>query len=271
MHAYNHELRHTARCIFLITCHTVRMVERILFWPDTHIGLENSHDERAFNLTLGIAKELKIDMLYIIGDFEDFYCLSNYLRDPSIKSILKDELFLIHEKIKVIDSSLKNCEKHYLGGNHTNRLDTFIARNCKEIFETLSIESVLKLKENNFIYHKFTPLQLIKVRDLNLYCRHEPFGVSSDSSSRKSMCNIISGHNHQISNSSVTSANGESFTSYSIGCLVNLKHKVFEYVKSMPNWKLGFGLVTSYDGQWFFEQIEIKNYTCKVEGKIYVG
>lgn len=249
--------------------------KRAILWPDTHIGVDAngnlSHDERAVNLVLDICQDIKPDHIYLLGDFADFYSVSQHQKDPGIQSLLKDEVYIVHKYLEKIQKI--NCaELHYVAGNHEFRLDRYIAKNCPDLFETINIEEILGLDKYRAKWHDYGPKQLVQICNSKLYTRHEPLARNPELSARRATVNLVNGHDHTIKRAKITGLDNLCFEAISCGWLGNIKCQVFDYVQSPPNWQLGFGLATIFEnGDYFFDQIEIKNYCALVDGTIYKG
>lgn len=247
-------------------------IKRAVIIPDCHIGIDLdgslSHDVKAIALLMDVITDLAPYYVYILGDFADFHSVSSHDKDPGITSIIKDEVYHVHEVL----SKIHAIEKHFICGNHEFRLERKIAKDCPGLFGMVNLQDILKLDQYGFTFHPYGPNQLVQVGSTNLYARHEPYSRSPEASGRKSLCNIISGHNHTINRSIVVSATGESYESISCGSLVNIGHPVFSYLKTKANWQTGFGVVTILpDNSWFYEQVQIKGGRCLFDGVLYFG
>lgn len=247
------------------------MIKRAIVWPDTHIGIEESHDVQAVELALWICRDIQPDYIYFLGDLADFYAASSHAKDPGITSLLKDEIYLVVKFLERARHENPGTEIHFICGNHEYRLEKYIASNAPQLFGLIHIEQILMLEENKIHYHAYNPTQLVRVGDSDLFARHKPFSRSTDASARRALCSVINGHDHRIAQSKIVSADGRVFQSISCGWLGNSKHQIYNYVESSHQWQLGFGLVTMLDeGIYFYDQIEIKNGKCVVDGSLYV-
>jgi 3',5'-cyclic AMP phosphodiesterase CpdA len=91
---------------------------------DLHVPF---HDEQALGSALSYIRELKPDRLVLNGDIPDFYAISRFSRDPSRRDKLQDEIDETNDILDTIDSVLKpGCEKHWVVGNHEDRLRRFL-------------------------------------------------------------------------------------------------------------------------------------------------
>ena len=245
------------------------MVNRAIIWPDTHIGIDDSHDAKAVELALWICREIKPDYIYFLGDLGDFYSVSSHCKDPNYKTILKDELYLVNKFLDRVRDENKECEIHFIEGNHENRASRYLAEKAPDLFGIVNVPDLLMLESRNMRYHAYNPNQLVQVMNTSLYARHEPYGRTPEASARKAMCSLINGHDHRIAHCKLASAHGQVFHAISCGWLGNIKHDIFNYVKTRAQWQLGFGIVTEVDGLWFYHQVYIQDYKCIVDGVLY--
>lgn len=250
--------------------------KRAVFIPDTHIGVEidgePSHDERALQLVIDIIKDIQPDYIYILGDFGEFHATTSHPKHPQIKQLLKDEVYEVIKWLKRVSEAAPDSERHFIEGNHSNRVARYIQSKCPDIFDMVNIDEILKLDELGFKYHRYGPNQLVRVANTSLYARHEPYGRSSEASVRKAACSLIHGHDHKLHRASFESADGREMTSVGAGCLINKSCKIYEYVKTRAQWQLGFVIVDIIDDDlWFPHLIDIKNYQCSFAGVLYGG
>jgi UDP-2,3-diacylglucosamine pyrophosphatase LpxH len=245
------------------------IVKRAILWPDTHIGIDESHDHRAVELALWICRELQPEYIYFLGDLADFYSVMSHTKDPNYRSILKDELYLVNKFLDRVRDENKNCELHFIEGNHEYRAARYLAEKAPDLIGIYTVNDLLMLESRNIYYHAYGPSQLVQVMDTNLYARHEPYGRSPEASARKAMCSLINGHDHRIAQIKISSAHGNVCHGISCGWLGNANHKIFSYVKTRAQWQLGFGIVTDIDGIWFYQQVYIQDYKCIVDGVLY--
>lgn len=251
-------------------------IKRALIIPDIHVGVScdgiESHDQRAIDLVLDVARDIKPDYLYILGDFLDAYSVSSHAKDPRIKSILKDEIYLANKLLDKFDQTCNWEQKHFLAGNHSHRVQRYIADKAADLFDLVRVEDLLKLSERGYVYHEYSPKQLVRVGNSSLFARHEPYSRSPEATARKAMCSLIYGHTHQLGEFQIVSANGDNYRAISCGWLGNYESPVFDYVKSRPNWAQGFSVCTILeDGVWFNNLVHIIDYKCVVDGYLYVN
>jgi len=255
-----------ARLVF-----NVLLMKCCLLIPDTHIPY---HDIKAYKLMLEVAKDIKIDEIYILGDYADFYAVSSHGKDPSVASILIDEISSVLECLNELDANFKNVKKFYLQGNHEWRLERYLNDQAAALFGITSTEHLLEINRRvNWKFIGYGPNQSIKVGDSFLTARHEPLASSAKATAAKALCSLTYGHIHRIEESHIVGLDGINHVCFSVGWLGDKRQdKIYGYVKSHHQWQLGFGIVyvdpkTKY---FYHQKIHImNNYTCVVNGKSY--
>ena len=145
------------------------MQKRILVCSDLHIPY---HNPKHVELMLSVAESVGIDELVLNGDVLDAYNLNSHgPKDPKVFSSLEDEYqagrdFLIESKKR-----LKGVKIVFLGGNHEDRLDRFVVKNCKAFHNILTTSKMLNLESLDIEWHEYQdPYKLSK----NLFVMHSP-------------------------------------------------------------------------------------------------
>lgn len=239
---------------------------------DMHLPYE---DKRALALMFKVAKSLGKNLKEIIftGDVVDMYSVSSHAKNPAIKDILKDEIEYANKQLDNIDKMFKDVKKVYNAGNHCNRLERYLQNQAPALFGITSIEHLLNLNRRpNWKFVDYGPNQKYKIMNTDLYVRHEPYGTRLDAVAQKAMCNLIFAHVHRHYHGSAINPITEKVNHvYCPGFLGDVRHKeVFGYTKMVQPWVLGFGMVAILpNGEWFYQNYEIKNYQVVFNGKLF--
>jgi len=248
----------------------MKKVRNALLIPDTHVPFE---DKKAYELMLAVAVDVGLDEIVIMGDFADFYDVMSHQKDPRIRCKLEFELIRVQERLMELNALFPNTKKVYICGNHENRLDRYIANNAPALFGRVSIESLLGLKELGYEFVDYGPNQKYKVLGSKLYARHEPIGGgehSAASTVKKANKSVAFGHTHRIQEFQFRDMDGDMHRGINLGCLVDMNHPVFNYVKSHVQWCHGFGIVNVLeDGSFFNHIVHIIDYKCTYNGFVY--
>lgn len=244
-------------------------LEPILVVPDCHIPY---HDHRAWNLMLKVGRDLKPRHLYVIGDFVDFYAVSDHSKDPRRTTQLADEVNEANIYLNQLDL-LGAKEKVYVSGNHEDRLQRYLQNKAPELFDVLDVAKLLKLKDRGWTYVPYK-------RHSKLGKVHFTHDVGTAGRTAIFQCldsyqhSVVTGHTHRMAYIVEGNALGEQKLSAQFGWLGNAsKIDYMHYAKVLKNWALGFGVgyVNPKTGLVYLTPIPLVNYSCVVNGTFYSG
>lgn len=234
---------------------------RILLLSDIHIPY---HDERALITALEYGMKNNVNCIYLNGDIIDCYQLSRYVKDPKAIDI-GTELEMLKDFLALIKSEFK-CPVYYKIGNHEDRFQVFLKTKAPEL---LSI-SDFRLD----ILCRFGELGIIQVDShiktkagkLNIMHGHE-FGRSLFSPVNiargaflRAKASVIVGHHHQTSEHTERDLNDKMITTWSTGCLSELKPKWLP----VNRWNHGAAIIHVNEDDTF----EVNNFRI-IDGKVY--
>jgi len=248
-------------------------IKRALVIPDTHLPFE---DQISYNLMLMVAKESgQIDEVVILGDYVDFYDVSSHPKTPGIECKLVTEIERCHERLMELNALFPKAKKVYICGNHEHRLDRYIQNNASALFGHITIKDILKLDTLGWHFVPYGPEQKYQILGSKLYARHEPVGGGEHcaaSTVKKCVRSMIFGHTHRVQEFQIRDIDGELYRGISGGCLIDLNHKVFSYIKSHYQWTQAFTFVDVLpNGDFFHQLVQIVNHKCTYNGKLYEG
>lgn len=110
-------------------------VKKVMITGDYHIPFM---DDKAYNVMKAYVKKYNPDVFVINGDFLDCYSISEFDKNPSRKSSLKDEIESGRKILRDLRKSLpKKTEIYFLDGNHDYRIE----RRLWKDFETYEVAS----------------------------------------------------------------------------------------------------------------------------------
>lgn len=243
-------------------------LEKILFIPDCHIPYQ---DERAFSLMLKVGKAFKPNHVIIGGDFADFYSVSSHDKSPDrIKSLEAEVSQVISKLLEVKKIGAKN--NVFVAGNHEDRLTRYLMQKAPELFDTVSIEKVLSLKEIGFQYVPYKSDYKIG----KLYVTHDTgkAGVMAHKQALDAYhSNIVINHTHRIGYIIQGDAKGDKNVGAMFGWLGDSsKIDYMHNINIKKDWALGFGIgyLDKKTGCIYLAPIPIIHYTCVVEGVLYI-
>jgi predicted phosphodiesterase len=216
--------------------------ETILVIPDLHFPYEV---RRAVQSCVRFGEQLKPDRVVLIGDVVDFYAVSRFDKNPLRKERLKDELHSAKEFFDYMQSTIPGKPKYdMLEGNHEDRLRKYLWRNAPEIADLggTSVPELLGLASRGITWHPGTsPLHLGPLTLMHGNRIRKLGGATAKAISDEREQTIICGHSHRQGWVPHTSAAGLR-GGYEMGCLCD--YRKLDYVDSVPNWQLGWGVVT---------------------------
>lgn len=250
--------------------------------PDCHIPFESLE---AYQVMLDIAQKLYgpkktntpgLAEIIILGDYLDIYGLSRYDSDPNLGDMgeLYDrEISCGNARLDELQTLFPLAKKIFLEGNHEYRQKKFLKstapalRNRLTIFKELNID-----KRPRFTWIPFQKLQSYNVLGSNkVYARHCPVaGGSTDNNAKQAGETILYGHTHRVGMGTfVNKVTGKQVNAYNLGCLIDFKASVFDYVPNRPNWSHAFGLVYYDYGHYQVDIVEIKNGKAIYKGEVF--
>ena len=218
-----------------------------------------------------------VDAVYILGDYADFYDVHQHgAKDPRIGFTLEKEIEDVNKGLDELEKLFPKAELHYIEGNHEYRLERFLMSQAPQLMNLTSVKHQLCMQtRGRWTWHTYCPTQKVQILNSKLYARHEPLGGSAKATLPKALCSLVYGHIHRIEEAYMVGLDDKRYVAFSVGWLGDPRlDKVFGYVKGVPQWQHGFGLVyvdpvTRY---FYHEKIPIlENMTCVVNGKILKG
>lgn len=251
---------------------------RIGVMNDLHIPF---HDPRAVDLVLDIFEDSQVDEIAINGDLLDFYGLNQHgPKHPNVIESLEDEFFQGLQFIEQLRDRFPNTKITLVAGNHENRLDRFVLKYCKDFWNFLTVEKMLRLKENHVKYLPYNSFYQIKGTALKL--QHSPPSYSENlamtSLKKKVGGSYIYGCSHRVQHAVKNIDGGGVCEVWANGWLgsttLTASHReVFSYTKGHEEWQQAAGIITanSSTGHFFYEQFLLKDYNVCINGAVYEG
>lgn len=191
-------------------------VERVLICPDVHVPYQ---DDLAWRTFLNVAKLWNPHVLVVLGDFCDFYQVSQWPKDPSRRLQFKDELEAARKELaKLIDlTTYVGVRRIFCEGNHETRLARYIASTAPAMHGVVDARSAID-PEGRFEWvpygHHASVGKLAFTHDV---------GAAGENAARQSVRafggNIIFGHTHRASSHYESTVNGERHAGFTMGWL----------------------------------------------------
>lgn len=243
------------------------MSETVLFVPDVHRPF---HNPRAWNLFLKASKLLRPKHIACIGDFADFYAVSDHDKSKDRVNRFQEELEDVQVGLDELDA-LGAKHKHFIAGNHENRLDRWLMKH-QEMAGVLSVEKLLDLRKRGWSYTPYKHHTNIG----KVHITHD-VGVASRGAIFRSMDlyqhSIVTGHTHRLMYVVEGTAMGnEPKVAASFGWLGDVEAVDYmNLAKARASWALGFGygILNPRTGFMYLTPVPIlPDYSCCIEGSV---
>lgn len=228
--------------------HLIDQAQTELIISDLHIPY---HDVSAISAVFDYldSEHIKPDIITILGDLIDFYQISAFHKDPTRKNV-KIELDEAAQFLTWLRNEYPDAKIYYYQGNHEERLNRYIVRNAKEIYELVDnlIEDKLDLKLLNIEYIT-EPFKIGKL--WHLHGHERPSNTNPEYITNVMWKyihdNFIVGHYHRNQEKVFKNIGGQLFWGGAVGHLAT----VLDYA-ILNNWNQGF-CVVQYDSKGNFK------------------
>lgn len=252
------------------TTRTLRRMalEPVVIVPDTHRPF---HNVKAWSLFLKVARAYKPRHLVCIGDFADFYAVSDHDKSKERVNRFEEELDDVSRGLDELDS-LGASNKLYVAGNHEDRLTRYLMKH-QELAGVVTIPKLLDLKRREW---KYTPYKHhTRLGAVNF--THD-VGVASRGAVFRSLDlyqhSIVTGHTHRMMYVVEGTALGDApKVAASFGWLGDVDQVDYmNLAKARASWALGFGVgqLDTTTGYIYLTPVPIlPDYSCCVHGKVY--
>lgn len=211
-----------------------------------------------------------IDLVLLLGDYVDFYCVSQYGKDPRVGTLLMDEVLSVREGLDELDRLFPQAKKVYLEGNHEWRLERYLVSRAPELFGITECRFLFELNRRPlWSYIPFGRSQQFDIFDTGLLAFHRPKASAPKIHIQRTGVSSIYGDIHKIERAHTVSLDGKHLTALCPGWLGDVSSRVFDYMPATPQWQLGFAIVflDTSSNEFHVEQFEIKNHATILNGK----
>jgi hypothetical protein len=232
--------------------------DKQLYLYDVHIPF---HDLKAVMAAIKYGLDNKANCIILGGDFMDCYNVSRWEKDVN-KRDLKYELDVTKDFLKKLRKIFPKAFFLWIEGNHEARWEAFLKNKAPELLgvEEFHLENILGLRELKIEYVKGK--RIVKAGNLNVIHGHElARGIAPPVNPARGLYlrakeSTVCGHQHQTSEHTEPSLNGNIVTCWSVGCLSDL-HPAYSPINKY-NHGFGFNKVDK-DGNFSFKNIRIIN------------
>lgn len=244
----------------------MRRLRKVLFLTDTHSPY---HSKEAYNLIEKVVREVLFDEVVVGGDFPDFYSISAHSKNPSRAGKFEEEVAVTNMLLRRVES-WGFAKKHYVMGNHEDRLDRYIQDRAPEMDGIVSCDGLLQLTKHKWLITPYKDHTMIG----RLYVTHDvgkagPTAVKDALNSYQD--NIVINHLHRISYMVEGNAKGVPHVAACFGWLGDVRQVDYMFrVKANRDWALGFGVGYVRDnGFVYLQPVPIVEGSCCVEGRLF--
>lgn len=211
------------------TWHLPKSIKNVAVWGDLHIPY---HESDAIKAAIKLAKEDKVDAIFLNGDVMDFFGLSFHEKNPKNRPRISEELESARQFLKGLRKHFPNIPIYWIDGNHENRLERYLAVKAPELLDTseFQIATLLRMAEYGITYLGFRT----KCYFGKLLVEHGDRlkgtgGVNPARTARlKYKRSVLVNHFHKLSVDSGKQYDGDVMTCWSNGCLCELEPEYME-------------------------------------------
>ncbi|NCX94578.1 MAG: metallophosphoesterase [Gammaproteobacteria bacterium] len=220
-----------------------------------------------------VLKAIKFDGLVQLGDALDAFQISTYDKDPARKNTILDDINEWNELLTKWSTLLySGAEIHLLTGNHEHRLEKYISRNARDIFELVRPWSeLLRIKLRNetshckWFLHPYTKWNSCRIGDCVLMHGFYFNQHTAATNLAKYKTSVICGHTHRVQMVS-------DGTHYSATLGHGSDEHVTAHQPTPTGWTNAFGILTKdLDDKTSLEIITVKDGTAYVRGQKIKG
>jgi len=229
-------------------------------------------------LVLDIIEDIGADRIILNGDLLDFYNINAHgPKHPIVGTLLDDELSRGRMFLNDLRARFKKQEIVFLFGNHEHRLERFIIKNCKALYDIISLDKLLGLGQLKIKWYRYN--SRYQIEDSNVFVQHSPPSYAKNgamvSLERNLDVSTIYGCTHREQKAVRNGGSGNKYYCYFNGWLgsttLSPEHaEIFSYTKGHENWQQCFSIVTIENRKdAFIEQISINNQKATYNGYVY--
>ena len=218
-----------------------------VFLSDVHFPFE---DKEAWALTLTVVKRVEPQLVWIGGDFNDFYAISRFDTSPSRKLGLQDEVDAAVKGLAQLRKAAADARIVWQIGNHEERLVKYLWGKAPELsgLRALSFEALFSLQK--FQVEFVNDYKARAVGKLwHLHGDKAPGGNVNPARGKLNQIhdNIIFGHHHKFQAEYQRDLSKVVRGAFANGCLCGLEPEFAPY----NDWSQGVSIVRYTKGGYF--------------------
>ena len=209
---------------------TLRIQGKTAVFSDIHLGI---HDKAALIAAIQYAKQDRVENIILNGDILDSAQISRHPKHADTPKFL-NEIELAKQFLEGLRSEFKDQNIYFKIGNHEDRLERYLMQNADALAGLIDFRKLLKLDDLGIRFVEST--QFMKIENTYIVHGHEMKVSGGVNPARalilKAAANVVMGHVHKTSFSSVRSLDGKFYKAYTTGCLCKLKQSYMPHSNS---------------------------------------
>lgn len=255
-----------------------------LIASDTQIPYQ---DSRALSLLFKVIKSWKPDVIDLLGDIDDQNCYSRYSDGKPDEFISAYKAAENKEEIlSYVFKESKETKKFYSDirkaapkaqlftalGNHDIRVFDYFEKKDPDLLDRISPNALWGLDDLGYEYIYYDDLPKKRFGDIHVHhgiALSQNAGESARKDTEQYGVSMMRGHSHRQGTFFKTyELKNETLRGYEIGHLCDPKSFGMKYT-TVHNWQSGFAIAHVVNGYPHVQLIQIKDYTCVVDGKVF--
>jgi metallophosphoesterase superfamily enzyme len=209
---------------------TLRIQGKTAVFSDIHLGI---HDKAALIAAIQYAKQDRVENIILNGDILDAAQISGHPKTHDTPKFL-NELELTKQFLEGLRSEFKEQTIYFKLGNHEDRLQRYLMAKADAVAELIHYRQLLKLDQLDIRFVEST--QFMRIENTYIVHGHEMKVSGGVNPARalilKAAANVVMGHVHRTSFSSIKSLDGKFYKAYTTGCLCKLKQNYMPHSNS---------------------------------------
>lgn len=240
---------------------------------DLHIPF---HNVRHVNMWLDIVRWQKPDVVDILGDLDDACPVSRFSEGTAaeVEGAVVTYAPLVKKFFEDLRAIVPDAQIHYATGNHEARYDAYISKNAPALRGLITPELLWGTDSTGveLSYYNNPPVH----RFGDIFVHHGPYAASKSGESVRKVLDdfnvsAIVGHSHRqgyVAKSYPLA--GIELRGYELGHLTDIYSSGMGY-DLKHDWQSGFATATIVNDMPHINLVNIRDNTCVVEGKVFVG
>ncbi len=217
---------------------------------------------------LKAARKFRPHIVVVLGDFADFWAVSQHDRDPARRETFDDEIADANKGLDELEAATPRAVRHFVAGNHEFRLERLLWKQAPQLNSLVKLPALLRLKERGW---RYTPYRQ-SLRIGKLFVTHDAgnAGAQAHAKARASYeSNAVIGHTHRMSVAYQGNARGASHVGAMFGWLGSLDHIDYMHRVTAQQWQHGFGIgYLLKSGTVHLQAVPIVKGACIVGGSL---